>query len=190
MFGAGRPCLSCDAEHVAVSLVPAPGVGALKLRVNMLIVLEHETLRKHAKRGARIGYDPLHFSEEAVQRYAEKGLALVATENNPIDAVWADQPAAPMAPALPHPIAFAGLESAKKRELVAASKVSKIVPVADTDLIRMLPVPLTTFSLKVNTTLLPTATPMAASAGLKVVTVGAVVSAGATVVKSYVLVPR
>ena len=80
-----------------------------------------EWLAQHAKRGARIGYDPRHFSEEAVQRYAEKGLALVATENNPIDAVWTDQPAAPMAPALPHPIAFAGLESAKKRELVAAS---------------------------------------------------------------------
>lgn len=80
-----------------------------------------EWLAQNAKAGARIGYDPLHFSEEAVQRYAEKGLALVATENNPIDAVWADQPAAPMALALPHPIAFAGLESAKKRELVAAS---------------------------------------------------------------------
>lgn len=78
-------------------------------------------LAQTAKAGARIGYDPLYFSEEAVQRYAEKGLALVATENNPIDAVWADQPAAPMAPALPHPIEFAGLESAKKRELVAAS---------------------------------------------------------------------
>lgn len=80
-----------------------------------------EWLAQNAKAGARIGYDPLHFSEEAVQRYAEKGLALVATENNPIDAVWADQPAAPMALALPHPIAFAGLESARKRELVAAS---------------------------------------------------------------------
>ena len=80
-----------------------------------------EWLAQNARAGARIGYDPLHFSEEAVQRYAEKGLALVATEVNPIDAVWADQPAAPMAPALPHPIAFAGLESAKKRELVAAS---------------------------------------------------------------------
>jgi Xaa-Pro aminopeptidase len=80
-----------------------------------------EWLAQNAKAGARIGYDPLHFSEEAVQRYAEKGLALVATEANPVDAVWADQPAAPMALALPHPIAFAGLESAKKRELVAAS---------------------------------------------------------------------
>ena len=80
-----------------------------------------EWLAQNAKLGARIGYDPLHFSEEAVQRYAEKRLALVATEVNPIDAVWADQPAAPMAPALPHPIAFAGLESAKKRELVAAA---------------------------------------------------------------------
>lgn len=80
-----------------------------------------EWLVQNAKAGARIGYDPLHFAEEAVQRYAEKGLALVPTEANPVDAVWADQPAAPMAPALPHPIEFAGLDSAKKRELVAAA---------------------------------------------------------------------
>lgn len=80
-----------------------------------------EWLAQNAKPGARIGYDPLHFSEEAVQRYAEKGIALVATEANPVDAVWADQPEAPMAPALPHPIAFAGLDSARKREQVAAA---------------------------------------------------------------------
>lgn len=80
-----------------------------------------EWLVQNARAGARIGYDPLHFSEEAVQRYAEKGVALVATEANPVDAVWADQPSAPMAPALPHPIAFAGLDSAKKREQVAAA---------------------------------------------------------------------
>ncbi len=80
-----------------------------------------EWLAQHSRPGARIGYDPLHFSEEAVQRFAEKGVALVASAANPVDAVWADQPAAPMALALPHPIAFAGLDSAKKREQVAAA---------------------------------------------------------------------
>lgn len=80
-----------------------------------------EWLAQNAKPAARIGYDPLLFPEEAVQRYAEKGIALVAAERNPVDAVWADQPEAPMAPALPHPIAFAGVESARKREQVAAA---------------------------------------------------------------------
>jgi Xaa-Pro aminopeptidase len=83
-----------------------------------------EWLAQTAPAGARIGYDPLLFSEEAVARFAEKA-TLVAVEANPIDAVWADQPAAPMAPALPHPIAFAGMESAKKREQVAAALVAE-----------------------------------------------------------------
>ncbi len=83
-----------------------------------------EWLAQNAAAGARIGYDPLLFSEEAVARFAEKA-TLVAVEANPIDAVWADQPAAPMAPALPHPIAFAGVDSAKKREQVAAALVAE-----------------------------------------------------------------
>jgi Xaa-Pro aminopeptidase len=81
-------------------------------------------LAENAKPGARIGYDPLLFSEEAVGRYGEKA-TLVAVEANPVDAVWAGQPAAPMAPALPHPISFAGVDSAKKREQVAAALVAE-----------------------------------------------------------------
>jgi len=82
-------------------------------------------LAQHAPRGGGIGYDPLLFSEEAVGRFAEKGAALVAVQANPIDAVWVGQPAAPMAPALPHRIEFAGLESARKREQVAAALVAE-----------------------------------------------------------------
>ena len=75
--------------------------------------------------GARIGYDPLLFSEDAIQRFADKGLTLVAVEANPVDAVWADQPAAPMLPALPHAVAYAGLDSARKREEIAAVLVAE-----------------------------------------------------------------
>jgi len=82
-------------------------------------------IAEHAAPGARIGYDPLLFSEEAIGRYADKGLSLVPVEANPLDAVWADQPAPPMAPALPHPLAFAGLDSARKREQVAAALVAE-----------------------------------------------------------------
>ena len=64
-------------------------------------------LAQNTAPGARIGYDPLLFSEDAIQRFAEKSLTLVAVESNPVDAVWTDQPAAPMQPALPHALAHA-----------------------------------------------------------------------------------
>jgi Xaa-Pro aminopeptidase len=84
-----------------------------------------EWVVQNAKPGARIGYDPLLFSEEAVGRFTEKGVSVVAVEANPIDAVWVGQPAAPIAPALPHPISFAGVDSARKREQVAAALVAE-----------------------------------------------------------------
>ena len=68
-----------------------------------------------------------------------------------------------------------------RRELVTASKVSKTVPVAEADRITILPVPLTMASLKVTTMLAPTRTAVAPSVGLKVETVGAVVSGVAAV---------
>ena len=63
-----------------------------------------------------------------------------------------------------------------RRVLVAASKVSTTVPVAEPERRTMLPVPRWIASLKVSTTLLATATPVAPSVGLKLETVGAVVS--------------
>ena len=82
-------------------------------------------LAQNTPAGARIGYDPFLFSEDAIQRLAEKNLTLVAVDSNPIDAIWADQPAPPMQPALPHAIAHAGLDSTKKREQIAASLVAE-----------------------------------------------------------------
>ena len=82
-------------------------------------------LAQNTAPGARIGYDPLLFSEDAIQRFAEKKLTLIAVETNPVDAVWAAQPAPPMQPAFPHAIAYAGLDSTKKREQIAASLVAE-----------------------------------------------------------------
>src|SRR5580658_6285974 len=69
---------------------------------------------------ARIGYDPLLIAEEGIARFTEAGLNMVATEQNPIDAVWTDRPAPPLAPALPHALRYAGKPAAEKREEVAA----------------------------------------------------------------------
>ena len=73
--------------------------------------------------GARIAYDPwLHTARWASAlegALAPRGIALVAAASNPIDAVWADQPAPSAAPALVHDEALAGRSSADKRAAVA-----------------------------------------------------------------------
>ncbi|MDE2596517.1 MAG: aminopeptidase P family protein [Sphingomonadales bacterium] len=80
-------------------------------------------LGEHAAPGARIGYDAwLHgkgWVEAAGKALAKRGASLVPTESNPIDAVWTDRPAPSLAPAVPHPDAFAGQPSEAKRAMVA-----------------------------------------------------------------------
>jgi Xaa-Pro aminopeptidase len=71
--------------------------------------------------GARIGYDPMLIGEEGLQRYLDAGLAMIPLAANPIDALWADRPAPPLAPATPHDLAFAGRTSAEKRTDLAAT---------------------------------------------------------------------
>jgi Xaa-Pro aminopeptidase len=73
--------------------------------------------------GARIAYDPwLHtwgWVEALEKRVAAKGIELVPAESNPLDAVWADQPAPSPAIATPHEDDLAGRSSADKRAAVA-----------------------------------------------------------------------
>jgi Xaa-Pro aminopeptidase len=77
-------------------------------------------LATNAPEGAKIGYDPLLISEEGLARYIEAGLTMQPVTRNPIDAVWTDRPAPPLAPALPHPLAYAGRSATEKREQIAA----------------------------------------------------------------------
>ena len=72
-----------------------------------------------AGRNARIGYDPLLLAEDAIARFTEAGLTMVALDTNPVDTVWADRPAPPLAPAIPHPLAYAGQDSSAKRDGIA-----------------------------------------------------------------------
>ena len=76
-------------------------------------------LAQNAPAGAAIGYDPLLIGEEALGRYTEAGLKMVPVARNPIDAVWTDRPSAPLFPAVPHPLEYAGRASAEKREDIA-----------------------------------------------------------------------
>ncbi len=72
-----------------------------------------------AAANARIGYDPLLISEEGLGRYTAAGLTMVPVTGNPIDAIWLDRPPPPLAPALPHPLDFAGRSAVEKREDIA-----------------------------------------------------------------------
>jgi Xaa-Pro aminopeptidase len=79
-----------------------------------------KVLAASTQSGARVGYDPWLMSEDALGRFKEAGLTLVPVAHNPIDVVWADRPAAPASPAVPHDTLYAGLASAEKRALIAA----------------------------------------------------------------------
>ena len=74
--------------------------------------------------GTRLGYDPWLHTPDEVERLragAERaGARCVAVENNPLEAVWADRPAPPLAPVVPHQDRFAGETAAAKRAELAA----------------------------------------------------------------------
>lgn len=81
-------------------------------------------LAASAAEGARIGYDPWlttrGFLATASAALSPRGIELVAVEQNPVDAIWADQPAPSAAPAVVQPLDFAGQSSAEKRAAIAA----------------------------------------------------------------------
>jgi Xaa-Pro aminopeptidase len=73
-------------------------------------------LKQHAA-GLRIGYDPWLIGAEALARF--EGVEMVPVAANPVDAIWADRPAAPMGAAVPYEAAFAGETSLAKRARIA-----------------------------------------------------------------------
>jgi len=80
-------------------------------------------LRAASSQGDVVGFDPWLVTPHQRDTYAKAleavGASLRAEPDNPIDAVWPDQPPAPMGSAQVHPEKFAGVPSARKREEVA-----------------------------------------------------------------------
>ena len=72
--------------------------------------------------GQKLGFDPwLHTLEgtERLEKACEKaGATLIPCPQNPVDTVWRDQPAAPSAPIVPHPIRYAGEAASSKRDRI------------------------------------------------------------------------
>ncbi len=87
-----------------------------------------EWIKSNLGKGARLGFDPwLHTINEVrdLNAAAEKcGATLVPLADNPIDAVWSDQPKPPLASVEIHPMAYAG-ELAKDKLARLAATIAK-----------------------------------------------------------------
>jgi Xaa-Pro aminopeptidase len=83
-------------------------------------------LSEAARPGWTIGYDARLHSPDALTRLkdaaAKAGAKLEAVAVNPLDAAWgAERPAQPAAAVVPHPLEYAGEESAAKRARIGAA---------------------------------------------------------------------
>lgn len=74
--------------------------------------------------GTRVGFDPrlhsLTWYQSAKAQLGERGIALVAVTDNPIDLHWTDRPAPGKHPVILYSEALAGQSSQAKRELLAS----------------------------------------------------------------------
>jgi Xaa-Pro aminopeptidase len=79
--------------------------------------------------GAKLGYDSRLHTQAAIERLRSVvervGASLVPLENNPLDAVWKDQPAAPDDPARVYATEKAGESSQSKRDRVGKDIVKR-----------------------------------------------------------------
>ncbi len=74
--------------------------------------------------GQRLGYDPWLLTPAQLGRYRtackKAGVELCATDGNPIDAIWPNQPPPPLAPVTPLAENYSGESSSEKRRRIGA----------------------------------------------------------------------
>ena len=82
-------------------------------------------IETNLKPGARLGYDPwLHTQPQALRlerACKAAGAVLAPVDTNPVDAVWTDRPAPPLAPVSLHPARLAGKAASTKIAAVQAA---------------------------------------------------------------------
>ncbi len=92
---------------------------------NSIFAVEHfvehpvtEWIESNLRAGAKLGYSPwLHTvdgAEPLAKACAAAGASLVAVDNNPIDAIWAERPAPPSGAVVLHDVRYAGEEADEK----------------------------------------------------------------------------
>lgn len=99
--------------------------GALFERLHSIDNPPADWVKANMKAGGKLAYDPWLHVEDSVKRFAAAceaaGATLVAAEDNPIDAVWTDQPPPPLGPVVIQPTELAGRSAAEKRAEIAAA---------------------------------------------------------------------
>lgn len=115
---ADRAAVFTDGRYT--TQVAAETDPALWERRHLIDQPPQDWLAEHAA-GLRIGYDPRLHPQSFIDRMAASGAVLVPLTANPVDAIWHDRPAPPMAAAVPQPAEFAGLPAAEKRAAAAAA---------------------------------------------------------------------
>lgn len=79
-------------------------------------------LEENIKRGQSIAIDPTLHSVKSYEAYLEvvekAGATLLSISENPVDALWQDQPKRPSNSVISHPKKYAGQDPAKKIELI------------------------------------------------------------------------
>ncbi len=95
--------------------------------ITPLPVMEHspeDWIAGNLRAGGRLGYDPWLHTPDGVERMqmacTRAGALLEACTENPIDAVWENQPPPPKAAITPYLLEYAGEESLSKRARIAA----------------------------------------------------------------------
>ena len=91
-------------------------------------------IAENLPKGGKLGFDPWLQTVDGHDRFARAaqraGGSFVPVEQNPIDTVWTDRPAPPLAPVLPQPVEFAGETSEQRRHRIAAVVAGKGAHVA------------------------------------------------------------
>ncbi|MBT5195289.1 MAG: aminopeptidase P family protein [Rhodospirillaceae bacterium] len=99
-------------------------------------------IAENLPKDGKLGYDSWLFTEAGVNRFQKAaeiaGGELTAVDANPLDAVWRDQPEAPMALVIPHDITFAGESSGDKRARLAQAMTAEAVVLTAPDSIAWL----------------------------------------------------
>jgi Xaa-Pro aminopeptidase len=84
-------------------------------------------IEKNLPKGAKLGYDPWLHTKAAIDQLKiateQAGGTLVAASPNPVDEIWTDQPAPPLAKATAHRLDLAGESAESKRTRIAEDVV-------------------------------------------------------------------
>ncbi|NIF31178.1 aminopeptidase P family protein [Enterobacter sp. Cy-643] len=79
----------------------------------------HLWLRDNLPAGKRIAFEPLLMVNSQFENLRTSGCDLVAVDDDPLDAIWPDRPAAPCGEIIAMPDEISGESSASKRERIA-----------------------------------------------------------------------